>query len=326
MPLDAPRFWQRDQRNAFLARALSPVGEIYHQIVQRRLSKPGAEPPCPVICVGNATVGGVGKTPFVRMLTKSLRERGHEAHVLTRGYGGKEKGTRRVTEDDAAALVGDEPLMLAQDLPVWVSADRPAGAEAAARDGATLIVMDDGFQNPSLKKTLSLMLVDGDTLFGNGRVFPAGPLREKPEAAAARADAIVAVLPGPEAETPPELARLAGGKPLFRAWFAIDRTSIPEGPILAFCGIGRPERFSRSLEEAAAKPIKFLTFPDHHSFTEGEIAALRVEATAAGAQLVTTEKDYIRLEPAARDGITAIRGATQVDDRDRLLRLVEDRR
>lgn len=324
MPLDAPGFWDQAQRGSLPARALAPLGEVYHWIVQQRLSKPAAPAPCPVICVGNATVGGVGKTPFVRMLTEALRSRGHEAQVLTRGYGGSEKGTRKVAPSDLAARVGDEPLMLAQSLPVWVSPDRPAGAAEAAASGAQVIVMDDGFQNPSLQKTFSLLLVDAVSMFGNGRVFPAGPLREKPEAAVARAGAVVAVLPSPEARIPDELVSLAGSLPLFRTWFELEKASIPEGPLVAFCGIGRPERFSEALKTAGANLLDFRDFPDHHPFTSGELAALRDEAARSGAKLVTTEKDYVRLEPSARDGITPVRGATKVDEPERLLRLVED--
>lgn len=147
-------------------------------------------------------MGGVGKTPFARMLGQTLMERGRHPHVLTRGYGGSEIGPHQVLEADLAERVGDEPLMLSSTLPVWVSKDRPAGARAAAAAGAELILMDDGFQNPSLHKDLSILLVDGRTLFGNGAVFPAGPLREKPSAAAGRADAVVAMMGASLAQMP----------------------------------------------------------------------------------------------------------------------------
>ena len=323
MSWDAPDFWSRGKQGDWRARALSPLGWIYHRIVQARLNKPGVQAPIPVICIGNATVGGVGKTPFVRMLGEALCERGHTPFILTRGYGGTEKGPHRVTPEDQAATVGDEPLMLSATLPVIVSADRAAGAQLAAEQGASLIVMDDGFQNPSLAKTLSLMLVDGQSVFGNGHVFPAGPLRETPQAAAARAHGFVLVGSQHDEQIRAEVSELAQNKPLFRAWLDLDKAAVPPGPLLAFCGIGRPERFETSLREAGANLLGFHAFPDHHMLSEGELQSLRDKAQRLGATLVTTEKDFVRFSQPHRDGITPLRGVMRTSDDDALLHMIE---
>ncbi|MEM0927938.1 MAG: tetraacyldisaccharide 4'-kinase [Pseudomonadota bacterium] len=325
MSLGAPRFWQAPPNTSLIAKLLSPLGDLYHREVQRRLASAAPyRAPCPVICIGNATMGGVGKTPFVQMLAGALAAAGHTPHILSRGYGGSLKGPIRITEEHNAREVGDEPLMLARDHPVWVSRDRPAGAKAAADAGASVIVMDDGFQNPSVIKDRSLLLVDAASLFGNGEVFPAGPLRERPEAALSRADAVLSVLPSETDETPEALHAFAGDTPLAEAWFTVDDAAVPQRPVLAFCGIGRPERFERSLTAAGASLVDFHAFADHHPFRPDELERLRREAKSSGAQLVTTEKDMMRLAPSERHGITAIPGVMRWRGGDEILRLIEE--
>ncbi|MEO1043230.1 MAG: tetraacyldisaccharide 4'-kinase [Pseudomonadota bacterium] len=304
---------------------LSPLGALYHREVQRRLATTEPfRPDCPVVCVGNATMGGVGKTPFVRMLARELAQGGHQPHILTRGYGGALKGPVQVSHDHLAEEVGDEPLMLSRDFPVWVSRDRALGAIAAAEAGASVIVMDDGFQNPSLAKDRSLLLVDASSLFGNAEVFPAGPLRERPEAARNRADAVVSVLADQNQETPDALHAFADDRPLAEAWFSIDEEALPPGPLIAFCGIGRPERFEHSLLSAGADVAAFHAFADHHPFRGHELKALMIEAQARGATLVTTEKDFVRLTPHDRAGITPIPGVMRWRGGEPILRLIEE--
>ena len=314
-----PAFWS--EKDAPAARLLAPLGHVYGRIAARRIARAAPyRAPVPVICVGNATMGGVGKTPFALLLLRLLAGMGRAPHALTRGYGGTERGPHRVTGDaDGAARVGDEALLLAEAAPVWVSADRPAGARAAVSAGADVIVMDDGFQNPSLAKTLSFLLIDAETAFGNGRVFPAGPLREPPGAAAARADALVSVGGAP----PDALHALADGKPLLRADLALDAASVPDGPLLAFAGIGRPERFFESLARAGGRVVRARAFPDHHPYREAELDALLAEAEAMGAALVTTAKDAVRLPPAYRDRVRTVPACMVSPDEARIRTLLE---
>nr|WP_305888958.1 tetraacyldisaccharide 4'-kinase [Parvularcula maris] len=304
---------------------LSPLGSAYHREVQRRLeTRQPAEIDCPVVCVGNATMGGVGKTPFVAWLNEELIKTGRSPIILTRGYGGREEGPLVVADTARAEDVGDEPLLLARNAMVVVAKDRAAGARFAAEAGADPILMDDGLQNPSLRKDCSLLLIDGEAWFGNEEVFPAGPLREKPEAAAARCDAIVLI--GETSDRTEERVKpLAQGKPVFRARFEMDEADLPSGPVVAFCGIGRPERFERSLCDAGVNLSEFVAFPDHHFLSERDLRSLRRTAEAANAMLVTTQKDFARLRTEDHEGITPVGGTISVAEPAELLRLIEEK-
>lgn len=325
MPMDPPGFWSAPPGKSITARLLSPLGQLYHWEVQRRLASTRPyRPGVPVICVGNATTGGVGKTPFVRWLADKLEGLGHQPHVLTRGYGGTETGPLRVRPSEhSAASVGDEPLMLAQDFPVWVCRNRAAGAEAAEAAGADVLVMDDGLQNPSLAKDLSFLLVDAATLFGNGAVFPAGPLREKPQAALARSQAVVAMLGDSTMKPPRALKHFAGDRSLIEAWFDIDPSAIPDAPLVAMCGIGRPERFFAALNRHGADVVDFAPFPDHHPFTMEDLDAVHQNARRLGATVVTTEKDFVRIAPDAREGLIPVPGRIHLRDERPVTRLLE---
>ncbi len=288
----APEFWAHD---GALARLLAPLGLGYDLVgrLHRATVRPVAAP-VPVICVGNLTVGGAGKTPVVISLLQALSKRGIEAHCLTRGYGGRAAGPLRVDRGrHEVREVGDEALIIARAAPTWVARDRVAGARAAAEAGATAIVMDDGFQNPSLFKDLSLIVIDGGYGFGNARVMPAGPLRESVPRGLARADALVVV--GTEERI---LARsLNTGAPVLGARLV----SGPEGQrlagqrVLAFAGIGRPEKFFATLEALGAELVETRSYPDHHPYGTGEIEALLARAKDRNARAVTTEKDAVRL-------------------------------
>ncbi len=272
-----------------------------------------------VICVGAVTVGGSGKTPIVRELVSRLRSKGLDAHVLTRGYGGRLAGPVRVDPAiHSAAQVGDEALMLAKDAPVWVARQRPAGARAAISLGAEVIVMDDGHQNPTLRKTLSLVVVDGETRhgdwpFGDGRVIPAGPMREPLAVGLARADAVVIVLPADLAEVDPELMSLFGGKPVLIARLE-PSSPPPAGPQVGFAGIGKPEKFERALIAAGCDLRDFAPLADHQPFSESLLTFLEHRAGVLGAGLVTTEKDWVRLPPAWRERIAVWPARARFDD------------
>ncbi|MDV2983160.1 UNVERIFIED_CONTAM: tetraacyldisaccharide 4'-kinase [Methylobacteriaceae bacterium AG10] len=318
-----PGFWSRPPTHP-LARLLAPAGRFYGGLTADRMDRTGAAPPCPVLCVGNFTLGGAGKTPTALALARTLREIGRTPAFLSRGYGGRLAGPLVVDpERHGPAEVGDEPLLLARAGTTIVARDRPAGARLCAEAGADVIVMDDGLQNPSLAKTLSLAVVDGGAGVGNGMPFPAGPLR----APLARQWPHVAglVLVG-EGAPGAAMAREAEGRglPVHRARF------VPEdGPdwagrrVVAFAGIGRPQKFFETLRGLGAEIVVERAFPDHHPFTPKELSALSALALREGASLLTTEKDAVRLPTDSRAAVGVLRVALSFADEASLRRQLE---
>ncbi|PWR19690.1 tetraacyldisaccharide 4'-kinase [Zavarzinia compransoris] len=314
----APDFWAGPGDGGWRARLLSPLSALWRHVARRRLARGGAgfDPGIPVICIGNATAGGTGKTPFAIEVARRLIAAGHRPHFLSRGHGGTARGVVRVGGQGASA-VGDEPLLLAAVAPAWVARDRIAGARAIAAAGADVIVMDDGFQNPALEKRLSFLVVDGGAGLGNGRVIPAGPLREDWPDARARADAVV-VIGAATAPLPP-----AGALPLFRAAIRpLGGARFAGRRVLAFAGIGRPGKFFDTLAACGAVLAATRAFPDHHAFTAAEIAALRREAAALDALPVTTAKDGARLGPGERVWVEVLDIALDVAEADALDQLL----
>ena len=300
----APAFWESPP--GLLADLLLPIGAAWNAVgrLRRALSRP-YRPPIPVVCVGNLVAGGAGKTPVALALSAWLLEHGVRAHVVTRGYGGYLRGPIRVDPSRHDALaVGDEALLLAARTPCWVARDRVAGARAAVAAGARAILLDDGFQNPTISKTLALIVLDADYGFGNGRVIPAGPLRENLRSGLARADAVV--LLSPEARGPDRL-RAAVKPPIIRAALApVAGDRLAGSRLLAFAGIGRPQKFFTALRELDAILVDTRAFPDHHPFRTADINALRGDAERLDARLITTAKDIIRLPPESRAGIEVL--------------------
>ena len=281
---------------------LSPAGALYGLSVWAK-QKHGApfRPNARVLCVGNLTAGGSGKTPIAIACARMLAARGLKPVFLSRGYGGKLSGPILVQPDHhRAADVGDEPLLLTVHAPTIVSRDRAKGARLADSLNADVIVMDDGFQNFQVAKDVSLLVVDGSSGFGNGRVIPAGPLREPVEQGLARADAVVVVGDGS-----PSLLGFTG--PVIRAQLVPTAPeSLAQHRVVAFAGIGRPEKFFGTLAAMNVKVVLTKSLSDHHRFTAREIASLKQLAETAGALLVTTEKDYVRLDPDWRRGIIVV--------------------
>jgi tetraacyldisaccharide 4'-kinase len=321
MKLSTPQWWyQRSGRAMPRTRALlTPLSWIWAGVTARRIARATpVDPGAPVICVGNLTLGGVGKTPVVREIARRLAERGLAVHLLSRGYGGKLAGPVQVQPTHTSAEVGDEPLMLAREAPVWISRDRAAGAVAAARAGARAIVMDDGHQNPSVKKALSLLVVDGETRgdewpFGDGRVFPAGPMREPLAAGLARADAVVLLLPADVAEPDPELVAALAPTPVLVAHLE-PAAAPPAGPLVGFAGVGKPWKVERALKAAGAELADFAPFPDHFAYDAATLQRLADRAAQFGAGLITTEKDWVRLPPAWRERVTPWPVRARFDD------------
>lgn len=299
---------------------LSPLSGLMEAATAWRLRRDGWHAPVPVICVGNVTVGGAGKTTVALDWAGRLRARGRHVHVLLRGYGGRVRGPYWVHPDEGAAQVGDEALLHAALTPTWIGGDRKLSAQAAVAAGADVLVMDDGLQNPGLHKDLALMVIDGGTGFGNGRVMPAGPLREPVARAAARCHA--AVLIGEDATNialllPPTL-------PVLRASLAPapQSATLAGRRVLAFTGIALPEKFFASLASLGAEIVARRAFPDHHPFTAAERHTLLAEAERLGAIPVTTAKDAVRFPAAERFRIRVLEIVLEWQDEamiDRLL-------
>ena len=291
-----PAFWHRP--SSWISLLLTPLGALYGLVAGRRLQRKGLDAGIPVLCVGNYHVGGAGKTPTVLALTKLLRDLGETPVVLSRGYGGRLRGPIKVDPArHAAADVGDEPLMMARTVPVVVARDRVDGVALAKSQGASVILMDDGFQNPAIAKDASLIVIDGDRGLGNARVFPAGPLRAPLPPQLERTDALIVVGDGTAAATV-AAAIAAQDKPVLSAHLRADEASVASlrgQRVLAFAGIGDPARFFRTLRGCGIEVAAERAFPDHHPFSQGEIETLIAEATRDALTLVTTEKDLARL-------------------------------
>ncbi len=291
----APAFWSNPPDTPGLAaRLLSPLGCVYALATGRRIA--AGQPwraPVPVICIGNLTAGGTGKTPTALAIAERLIARGVAVHFVTRGHGGREEGPHQadIRRDDYNS-VGDEPLLLAAISPTWVAKDRAAGARAAAEAGAEAIILDDGHQNPAVFKDLSIVVVDAGAGFGNGYCIPAGPLREPVEAGLSRADVVLLIGEG-DVATP----GLPEGAPALRARLEPRTTglSLDGARVIAFAGIGRPEKFFDTVRDLGADIIQQVGFPDHAPFAPKMLRRLEADAAREDAILVTTEKDAARM-------------------------------
>lgn len=291
-----PAFWYRPPSLA--SRLLSPLGAIYGAVTARRMNRTSAGAGIPVICIGNYHMGGAGKTPTTLKLTEILRVSRETPFVVSRGYGGRLCGPVRVQpEVHTATDIGDEPLMMSSSVPVVVARDRVAGAVLAKSQGASVILLDDGFQNPSLRKDMSMIVIDASRGIGNGRVFPAGPLRAPLPSQIAKTDVLIVVGAGHGADGLSETLK-SSGVPVLRAGLKADSKSLAalrNRRVLAFAGIGDPERFFATLRANGISPVQERSFADHHAFSVAEIERLVKDAAENSLTLVTTEKDMARI-------------------------------
>ena len=325
-----PAFWHRP--SSWTSRLLMPLAALYGAIAGRRLQRKGFDAGIPVLCVGNYHLGGAGKTPTVLALVRLLRELGETPVVLSRGYGGRLRGPAMVDPTRHAALdVGDEPLMLAPAVPVVVARERIDGLALARSQRASVIVMDDGFQNPAIAKDASLIVIDANRGLGNACVFPAGPLRAPLPPQVDRTDALIVVGEGSAAQAV-AAAVAARGRPVMSAHLKADEASLASlrgKRVLAFAGIGDPERFFRMLRASGIEVARQRAFADHHPFSKSEVEGLIADANRDALTLVTTEKDLARMR--TRDGlphglreIVPFAVTLEIDDTTQLRKLVSN--
>ena len=311
--MQAPSFWHQPSMTGTL---LSPLSIFWHAgtMARRFFAAPPFVASVPVICVGNFTAGGAGKTPLVIDFARALCLADQKPHLLTRGFGGSLRGPVLVDrQSHVASEVGDEPLLLAANAPTWVSHNRAQGARQATKNGASIIIMDDGFQNPTIVKTLSIIAVDGGYGFGNGKVIPAGPLRESVKAGLRRCDAVIII-----GDDRHNVEKFLGSEcPIYRAKIVPSPTSSnTEKKVVAFAGISRPSKFYETLSDLGYEVVGKFDFADHHKFKEEEITKICNRAQKLGATPITTEKDHARLPMEVRAKIKVIKISIEWEDCD----------
>jgi len=313
--LETPEFWAKP---GLISGLLLPLAWSHAALgAMRRRFSHAWHASVPVLCVGNLVAGGAGKTPVSLSLAQIIGQAGIAPHILSRGYGGSLAGPLRVDPArHSAAEVGDEPLLLAQAAPTWIGHDRAASARAAIAEGAQILLLDDGFQNPALHQDVALVVIDGAYGLGNGRVIPAGPLREPADRGLARAQAVVVM-------GKPQASLALAGKTVLRAKLAPRGGDDFKGKkVIAFAGIGQPKKFFETLREVGAELAATHAFADHHTYRDTELARLAAEASEQGAALVTTEKDAVRVAPAWRHRLCVLKVEVEWEDKAALLRVL----
>ena len=322
--MKAPAFWWKEP--GVVAHLLSPLAGIYGAVAASRLRHKGVKAPCPLICVGNFVAGGAGKTPVALAIAALLKAQGEKPVFLSRGHGGALSGPVLVDiVKHGPHDVGDEPLLLAAVAPTIVAHDRVAGAVLAAQQGS-VIIMDDGMQNPSLQKDLTIAVIDSGQGIGNGLCLPAGPLRAPLKDQLPLVDLCVSV----GGQAPNEIAQVFNDR-LMLAHIVPDAgmaDALKGRSVYAFCGIGRPEKFERTLRDCGVNVAVMKAFPDHHPFSRIEIERLLAEARRLHVLPVTTAKDHVRVVAAApdlADKIAVLPVTLAFDHEDALIKILKNR-
>ncbi len=316
--MKTPSFWQ--QKN-IISTLLSPLGYVYGWATQFRIKHGhSGHISRPVICIGNITAGGTGKTPVAISIAKLLQQQGKHPYFVSRGYGGRLKGVIVDKQKHSAAEVGDEPLLLSRQAPVVVNPDRFKAALTAVKNGAELILMDDGFQNPGLHKDISFLVFDGGFGIGNGRIIPSGPLRETLENGLKRADAVIII-----GKDKYNLSEKVNKLPVFKGKVVPVPPQTASKKAIAFAGIGRPEKFYTSLQECGFELVKTINFPDHHQYTENELKKLINQAQKENAELFTTSKDFVKIPVALQSNFQVLEIAVEWERPEFLSKFILDK-
>ena len=315
--MQTPKYWQA---NSFISKLLYPLGWLYGRATQWRLRLIKAQKVAiPVICIGNITAGGTGKTPVSLSIAKMLFAEMYHPFFVTRGYGGKLQNVIVNNKKHSAADVGDEPLLLSQQAPVVVNANRYQAAQTAYDEGADVIIMDDGYQNPSLYKDLSFLVFDGNYGIGNGKIIPAGPLRETFADGVKRADALIIL-----GKDKHNLAARSNLPVFYGHTEAAQTLSDKTQNILAFAGIGHPQKFYHTLSQQGFNVVETIDFPDHHFYTRGELDKIIQKAHELKASIYTTSKDYVKIPPLFQADINVLEIAVVWDEPEKLLRFIKE--
>ncbi len=315
--MKTPKYWQS---NSFTSKILSPLGFLYGLMTQLRLKlKSPHKVSIPVVCIGNITAGGTGKTPVSISIAKLLATEMYHPFFVSRGYGGKLQDVIVNNKKHTAKDVGDEPLLLSKQAPVVVNANRYAAAQKAVEQGADIIIMDDGFQNPSLHKDLSFLVFDGNYGIGNGKIIPSGPLRETLENGTKRADAIIIL-----GKDKHDLAKRCGLPAFFGHTEAV-QTTINNQDVVAFAGIGHPQKFYHTLKQQGFNVVKTIDFPDHHFYTRDELENIINEAKKLNAQIYTTSKDFVKIPPLYSQDINVLEVAVVWDNPEELISFIKQK-
>ena len=320
--LKAPKFWYQKE-NTYWSNSLYPLSLLFRFGTKiRSLISTKQQSPLPVICVGNIVVGGAGKTPVSLKIGKLLIKAGYRPHFISKGYAGLIKKSTLVQSWHSAASVGDESILLSEVAPTWIGIDRINSSKLAKKDGGDCLIMDDGFQNPTIQKDFSIIVINAAQEFGNKQVMPSGPLRESIKRGLSRTNLVIAI-----GEISNELkSTIPSNIPIMEAKFEINKEnkSFKGQNITAFAGIAFPKKFFKSLEDQGGKIVKQISYPDHYIYTENDIFSLAETANKTKSILVSTQKDYVRIPKLYRSLVNTLEGEIIFKNEESLIKILSN--